>query len=78
MPNPGILTFGSMMIPYPHAAKVEDAADPQGVKGDAVVGDRETLTRPEMGYPRLSRRVKNRLIFHPEREYTSNGFLLNP
>jgi hypothetical protein len=35
----------------------------KGVKGEAVVNYREPLTTKEMGYPRLSRRVKNMANF---------------
>jgi hypothetical protein len=44
---------------HPNVAKVEDAPDPRRTKGEAVVNSAEPLATKEMGYARLSRRVKN-------------------
>jgi hypothetical protein len=47
----------------------------QGVKGEAVVVYRKSLTTQEMGYPRLSRRVNNMADFSLFMNVTLCGFV---
>jgi hypothetical protein len=46
----------------------------QGVKVEAVVVYRKSLTTQEMGYPRLSRRVNNMADFLLFMDVTLGGF----